>query len=133
MHHNLTFVHLLYIHAITDTRYVHTMIDTWLYIWLITVCFYYCSSMYCIVIVFTVYWLLLYYILLFSHFTYSLEVFWLPWICISRSRIISSCWLDIWRGSHVLRGAQSFPLRDYLVGILLMSSLFILVNSFDSL
>ena len=134
MHRNLTCVYLLYVHAIIDTKYMHAMIDTWLYIWfyyrLFSLLFIYVLDCYCIHSILTI---IILYILLFPHFTHSLRVFYLFWICISRSRIISFCWSGIWRGSHVLWGAQSFPLRDYPIWILFISSLFILIDFFESL
>jgi len=61
---------------------------------------------------------------LFSYFIYSLGVFWLSWICTSRSMYILFCWSGIWRESHVLRGAQTYSF-DLLILSIVLSLFFI--------
>ena len=54
----------------------------------------------------------------FSHFTHSLRVFWLLWICTYRSMYILFCWSSIWRVSHVLLGARTYSFDLLILGII---------------
>ena len=127
-------------YAMIDTRY---MIVYWFYYyenyvlyviltleiyWLIVQCiilsFYY-SSIH--VISYLVYFygsIIVYshviYTCIFPYFSHSLRVFWLPKICKTRSMYILFYWSGILRGSHVLRGARSFPLFDRPVAVFLL-------------
>ena len=65
----------------------------------------------------------------FSHFTHSLRVFWLPWICTFRSIVVTFCWSGIWRGSHVLRRAPEFSCS--IVQSWYFFSLFLLIHWFS--